>query len=314
MPKLTKFLRCLLVGALIIQSFTFLAKTWWFFELFTHYAPYYAVIALFFTLITLVRHEFRSALTWVTLASINLAILSPYLLATTPASATSSQTLKILSQNFFYEDTDVDAFAALVAQENPDIVIVVEASDLWKTALNSFRTDYPYLHLTRTTGIHGIFIASRIAGTFKEVPLGEQTGLVFTPEDQTYQVLAVHPDAPLTAAWAKDRNAQFTEIARLTHTSPVPVLVLGDFNCTPWSPYFTDLLKDSGLKDAGLGYGLTPSWHAHNPLFQISIDHALVSPEIQVQNFKTLPSIDSDHRGILLKINNPASLSSTITL
>ncbi len=296
---LKKFLHLILFTALAIEVFVALSKTWWFFELFTHYAVYYAVLGTLFGFLALAQKHFKTALIWAAMVSMNLALFMPYLNAPQPAT-TEGSTPKILSQNFYYENTNIDQFVTLVQEENPDIIIVVEAGEFWKTAKEKLRRDYPYLHLSHITGVHGTLIASRIPGSFHEVPLGIQTGLVFTPDDLSYQVLGVHPDAPLTPSWAADRNAQFDEIARLAHTSNVPLIVMGDFNTTPWSPYFSQLLEDSGLVDARLGFGLVPTWQAHNPLFWLPIDHALVSPSLQVQDFKTTQSIDSDHLGILL--------------
>lgn len=302
-----RFLRIVFFVALAIEGFVALSKFFWFFELFSHYVIYYALLGTLFAAISIWERRFKTALIWAAMVSLNLPLFVPYL-TTPPPTSVEGPTLTILSQNFYYEDTDVDEFLALAREQNPDIIEIVEAGNLWKIAKEKLRADYPYLHLTHITGIHGILIASRIPGTFKEVPLGQQTGLVFTPDDLSYQFLAVHPDAPLTPDWALDRNEQFTEIARLTHTSPVPVIVMGDFNCTPWSPYFKTLEEESGLVDARLGFGLVPSWHAHNPLFWLPIDHALVSPGIQVQNFKTIAPIDSDHLGILLTVTSPPNL------
>jgi len=301
---LKKFLRFILAAALLIQSFTFLAKFYWFFELFTHYAPYYAVFAILFSLLALLRRDFTALLLWVTLALINVGLVLPTLAVHAPT-AVKGEALTILSQNFYYLNDQVDEFVDLVSAENPDIIIVHEASDLWRTAKEKLRDKYPTLHLTHNTGIHGIFIASRIPGTFKEVPLGKQVGLVFTPDDLSYQLLAVHPNAPITPAWAKDRNEQFAEIARLTATSSVPVIVMGDFNCTQWSPLYTDLLQNSGLKNAAVGFGFIPTWHAHNPLFQLPIDHALVSPSLNVSDFQSTAATASDHKGIILTIQKP---------
>jgi endonuclease/exonuclease/phosphatase (EEP) superfamily protein YafD len=298
-----RFLKAALCLALLIQGFVFLAPWFWFFELFTHYAVYYVFIAATLGVLALFSRHFKSSLIWAVLLCINFAQFAPYLLSKKPSDTNpTSSTLKVIAQNFYYEDTDVDQFLSKVRAEEADVIIVVEASDLWKTAKEKLRTDYPYFHLTHITGVHGLFIASRIPGTFKEVPLGIQTGLVFTPDTLDYQIMGVHPDAPLTPSWAKDRNEQFKEIARLTETSPVPLIVMGDFNCTPWSPYFRTLLEDSGLEDARLGFGLIPTWNAHRPLFTLPIDHALVSPEIEVKNFKTLDPIDSDHLGIVLTV------------
>lgn len=293
----------LLITALCIELFVLLSKSFWFFELFSHYTLYYAVLGSLFAVLALARRHFKTALIWATLVCINIPSFAPYLLTAAPLPTPNTQELRILSQNFYYKDDDVDAFLAVVHEENPDLILVHEASSLWETAQDKFRNEYPSMALTNETGIHGIFMASKIPGTFEEIPLGNHVGLLFTAEDQRFQVLGVHPNAPLTPAWAADRNAQFAGISAFAQNSTIPLVVAGDFNCTPWSPYFTTLLADSGLRDSRLGFGLAPTWHAHNPLFWLPIDHALVSPDLQVQNFKTTKAIDSDHRGILLDLS-----------
>src|SRR3989338_6472632 len=115
---------------------------------------------------------------------------------------------------------------------------------------------------------------------FEEIPLGSKFGLEFIPNSQNYRVLAVHPFAPITEGYAAERNAQFADIVTYVKSGTLPTLVVGDFNSAPWSPYFQELLEDSDLADARLGFGLVPTWHAHNFLFRLPIDYVLTTPEI----------------------------------
>ena len=61
-------------------------------------------------------------------------------------------------------------------------------------------------------------------------------------------------------------------------------MLMGDLNCTSWSPYFQDMLSESGLR--GLAAGL---WRArgagrHLPLpLRIPIDHCLMTPDVSIK-------------------------------
>lgn len=82
-----------------------------------------------------------------------------------------------------------------------------------------------------------------------------------------------------------------------------PKLLVGDFNTTMWSPYFADLVKDSGLRDARTGRGLYPSWNAALPAFlRIPIDHCLVGDKIEVESLETGNYTGSDHRPLILNV------------
>ena len=39
------------------------------------------------------------------------------------------------------------------------------------------------------------------------------------------------------------------------------VLGVGDFNLTPWSPHFQDLLSRGDLRDSSLGRGIQNTWY-----------------------------------------------------
>lgn len=302
MPTMFKvFLKFSLVGAFFIELFVLLSKLNWFFELFIHYAHYYVLIGAFFALLTICKRQFYSALLWLVLVSMNLGLLAPYV-TTTPLVTNQSPSLSIFAQNVYYKTTDPSEFFSTVSELQPDIFIANEANAIWGDTQSEIFNTYPYTAITRKTGVHGIFMGSKTPGTFKEIPLGSEVGLEFIPEGNTYKVLGVHPMAPLSPSWAQERNEQFLDLAVYVKTSTLPVIIVGDFNSTPWSPYFEELLLTAGLADARVGFGLVPTWKANSWLFHLPIDHALVSSEWQVLTFQSHPTKMGDHKGIYVEL------------
>ncbi|MFA6024266.1 MAG: endonuclease/exonuclease/phosphatase family protein [Candidatus Gracilibacteria bacterium] len=296
------------IGFVLLQIILFSAQASWFFELFTHYAHYYAMLTGLLLLATLQKKYWTLALLFSTFFSIHAGTLAPYLQAHTEV-ATQDQNLTVLASNFYYTNTQFEELFPVLQKENPDLFIIHEANADWETGLTLFQEDYPHQALTQKTGVHGIAMASRIPGSFKEIPLGTEVGLEFTPEDASYHILGVHPMAPLTAAWAAERNTQFQDLVAYTKASPVPILIMGDFNATPWSPHFIDLLKNASLQDARVGFGLIPTWHAHNLLFQLPIDHALLSSGWEVLDFHAADRLSADHLPIVVRLNHLKSTS-----
>jgi endonuclease/exonuclease/phosphatase (EEP) superfamily protein YafD len=323
----------LTLAALTVQTSIFLAKTSFFFELFTHYAVYYAAAWTIVAAAAVAKKRFVCALLLLTAASINFAEIAPYLLrAQTEQAQTQAETttndrqtelnFSVLSSNFYYQNKNAQALLSLTQETNPTVLVIHEASEIWSTLLPEIQKTHPYAYLTEKTGIDGILVASRIPGIFTEIPLGHSFGLLFTPENGLVtpaaaataaatalpQVLAVHPFAPLNAKLATERNKQFADLtvfAKKQATNKQPLIVIGDFNCTPWSPYFKDLLANSGLVDTRIGRGILPSWRSGFSLFKIPIDHALISSNLsqKVANFEVLPKIKgADHLPIEIKI------------
>ena len=118
-------------------------------------------------------------------------------------------------------------------------------------------------------------------------------------------LLGTHPLPPASAAYARLRNEQFREIAAQVRRCAMPAIVLGDLNSTPWSPYFKELLRDSGLQNASQGRGLFGSWPAWMPLMRIPLDHCLASPSIRINNMRLGPGIGSDHLPLVVDVQIP---------
>ncbi len=76
---------------------------------------------------------------------------------------------------------------------------------------------------------------------------------------------------------------------------------LGDLNITPWSPFFTDLLRDGQLHDGRRGFGILPTWEKLAGMVRIPIDHVLHSEGVAITDLRVLPGNGSDHRPIVFE-------------
>jgi len=81
-----------------------------------------------------------------------------------------------------------------------------------------------------------------------------------------------------------------------------PRLITGDFNLTPWSPWFDKICQTSQTSDAATGFGVATTWQVFPTLIGgLKIDHTLVSDDIGVVDFRVGPDIGSDHRPTIIK-------------
>lgn len=291
-------------AGLLVTALTFAAPLWWGFELLTHFrvqlVAALCVLALAFV--------WRRAWPWVVAlaagAAVNAAPVAPYL--TLPrAGATGSSMLTILGVNVQFDN---DAYAGLlesIAQVQPDVLVVVEFTKPWRERIAGIAASYPYRFERPRADAYGVAVWSRYpldpAAAFD---LGSATAVdavVETPRGPV-RLYAVHLLAPTSAARAAGRNAQLDALAARLDASPEPVVVIGDFNLTPYSPYFTRWLARTKLRDARRGFGLDFTWPSYFPPFGIPIDHCVVSAELDVTEYRRLPAFGSDHHPVLVRL------------
>ena len=252
---------------------------------------------------------------WLLLCAVaNLIPLLPYLLpaanlnADPDALVTRVMMLNVLSGNKHHDEV-----VSYVQEQSPDIFIAIESDSDWTTGLRPIHASYPHRHLIDNRGTSSIAVYSRIPFDSLKVRRSKKDRLPWldlslTIDQQPLQILAIHPYVPLSPESARLRNAQLNEVAGWMDPDRSRIL-LGDFNCTPWSPHFTDVLRTADVTPAGYGSGLRPTWYrrarAYGPLrqtwvFALKLDHILLSRDLNVVDHRIGPELGSDHRPVIV--------------
>jgi endonuclease/exonuclease/phosphatase (EEP) superfamily protein YafD len=301
------------VGGVLLCAATiagFLARLWWVFELATHFRLHLAVGLAGLAVVWVVKRRWRVASICGVGAATNAVLV---LLVFWPTETTESQIgtrLRLVSLNVHTENERSDLVLKFLQNTDADVILLMEVNETWMQALQSLRTNYAQGIAEPREDNFGIALFSRLPLTNSEVmELGRAeipsiATTIFVGGEQIF-LLGTHPLPPGSTTYARLRNEQFREIAKLIHSRNVPTIVLGDLNCTPWSPYFFDLLRDSGLKNVSPRRGMFGSWPAGLPLARIPLDHGLVSPTIRVIEKRTGPPVGSDHLPLILEIQIP---------
>ena len=94
-----------------------------------------------------------------------------------------------------------------------------------------------------------------------------------------------------------------SELIKFVQKNNQPTIIVGDFNITPWSPYFNDFIQRSELLDTRKGLGVYPTWPKQIFPLMIPIDHGLVSSDIKLHSFNRGPNFGSDHLPLILNVS-----------
>jgi endonuclease/exonuclease/phosphatase (EEP) superfamily protein YafD len=207
--------------------------------------------------------------------------------------------------NVSYRQFSARRFHEIVAEAAPDVLLVVEFTPHAAEVLADLDKSFAYDLKAPAEGPYGIALWSRFplaaAATF---PLGSVPAVearVETPRGE-FTLLGVHLSAPRLPRRAQQRNEELELLAARRAAIAGPLIVAGDFNVTPYSPYFTDWLAATHLTDTRRGRTLAPSWPATLPILGIPIDHVAVTPDFAIRAHHRLPGFGSDHWAVLAEL------------
>lgn len=296
--RLLLFLLCILLAAVVVVA-VFFGTTHWWFEVTTHFVHLYFLAAIALGLLALLARARISATICVLLLLCLLPSMAPYYLPQfgNAAAAGSNRELKIFHFNpRANNQSNYDGALALAAQSNADIIAISEINPQWERRLKKALPEYTQKLVTTEGG--GIALLSKVPLTSLELRyFGERRRprifAVANIGGVPVRILAVHPFIPVGKALTR-RNEEFKQWATDLSAGSGPVIVVGDMNSSPWSPYLREFMEAAKLRDTALGFGIAPTWPAD--VFAITpIDHCLVSDHFTVSHRNAGPAFGSDH-------------------
>ena len=306
--RLIAFVSCGLLAATISPSF----GAWhWLLDLASHFRWYYLVataVALAASLVE--RRRWPQVLLAVAVAG-NAWTMLPYWLPAPPAAVTTAvgsaapppqptAPVSVITVNVLQKNQEKQRAVRYLRDRHADLVAVVEVDDAWAAALESLADIYPHRMVAPRTDNFGLAVLSRW-------PLAEQRVVEFVAgsypnmvarierPDGEFLFVATHPFPPYAPSHRETLGAHFRSVADFVTAAPLPCIVAGDYNATPWCAPFREFVARSGLRDTALGRGVQGSWNARLWLPRIPIDHILVPADATVLRRSLGPDIGSDH-------------------
>jgi endonuclease/exonuclease/phosphatase (EEP) superfamily protein YafD len=285
----------------------FFGRRTWLLDLTSHFRVQYFCLLLLLAVGFLALGPLWGAGVALMLAIVNAMVILPRFISLARA-ASKGPECRLLLSNVLKSNRSYQRLRDLVIQEQPDLVVLIEPDRAWLDGIADLRRDYPYWAVAPRRDAYGIAILSRQAFQSQEViHLGSAEGptvvarlMLKNHHDQMLTVIATHPPPPKGAVHSANRDDQLQALAKFIRQQDGALILCGDFNLSPWSPHFSDLLKRSELDDSGRGFGIQPTWPVDNFLLRTPIDHCLISTQIAVRSRRLGPRIGSDHLPVIL--------------
>lgn len=313
-------LRNLALIACLPTLLGFLGGGAWFLDLCAHFRWQYAIVLTVGILAALIRRApavepKRDSQRWLLGMLFSVWLVNAYALvwANGPVpveSPSSAKKLKLLVVNIHLGNPDPSALLALIEQEAPDVVGILELTPAMDAKLASLDDRYPGSHRAPRDDPFGIAVWWRSsAGSVEQIaspPLDfPSLHLMLDLDGAPLHIWLTHPIPPMGNQMHAWRGEHLHEIATRIAAEPGDHVLAGDLNATPWSIAYRELRTTTGMLDAGAGRLPRPTWRGDGSLgwlFAIPIDHVLISPTLSSSDYWIGPDVGSDHRPVIVKI------------
>ncbi|MBW4560661.1 MAG: endonuclease/exonuclease/phosphatase family protein [Mojavia pulchra JT2-VF2] len=308
----------LILGILSLGSYI---AWFWPLELITHFRVHYFILSLIVSSILIflwrTRH-FKSkiiVLAALLIVGLNLIEVIPWYLPHSQQvtiNANATKQIRLISFNINIQNNNHNQVINVVQNSDPDVALFLEVDQGAVESLKAGLKDtLPYTF--RSPG-GGLAILSRLpikdakADNFNSKG-GHNLIATLEVDKKPIKLIGTHPLVPVTRKNFHRRNLQVAALSNYIQELNQPLILMGDFNLTPWSPYYRRFINKTKLHNTRLGFGILPSWprpatHVHLPswlipLMNIPIDHCLVSKEFRVARVDTGANANSDHAPLI---------------
>jgi endonuclease/exonuclease/phosphatase (EEP) superfamily protein YafD len=242
---------------------------------------------------------------------------------------------KLLLMNVLSSNTNYEEVKRIIKNTDADFLVILELNQKWETELNQLNQDYPYQFTEIREDNFGMGIYSKTSFIDSDIILNNK-GLkeinkylnegmkkwtsdinldvrqingvelaepaIFVKNNEGINISIVHPFPPIHVEAYRRRNTYLEQkMSFIKQKRKEKTLLVGDFNCSPFSAHYKEFLKQSGLKDSQENFGFQPTWNSSFPfLMQTQLDHVWHSEKVEILHRQTLPIVGSDHKAVLV--------------
>lgn len=309
-------LSLLLLAVCVVSIAAFFSDAHAALEYLSHLRPVWCLgVAVLTTLLLAVKCR-RMALLGAIVLAVNLVPIAKLYVPTWTRAGSGDEKITLLQLNVWGGRNKHPALAVdAIKFADADIVGISEATSTWLTYLKKCLPEYPYVIAEDRFGGIAVFSKRPLADArikYYSTIRRPRVQARFSIGDRKVTLLFIHPVTPFHGVDL--RNGEFDEVAEdavKVNEAGEPLIIAGDFNCTPWSAYFDKLARDARVEDTEKGYGVQPTWNAHWKVPIFPIDHCLASADFVTVRRIIGGKIGSDHLPVLTELSlKPRQLSS----
>jgi len=299
---------CLALGGSILGFF---GDQHFFLDLFSNFRLSYAAALAAGLILAIISKSRWLARAWAIGFIVNALPIVPFFISSGFEPSSDSTALRIMFVNVLRKNPDKQSVLEAIAKNDPDVVVAVEIDSVWGEALSTgLHSKWPYEKISERSDNFGIAIFSR--HPLNQITVFESPGNYVPSIRAEIQISAkktviygTHPFPPMSQFTHDGWQLHMVDLASRIEKETSPVILVGDFNSTPWSANYRWFMKRTGLVDSQKGFGPQSSWPTELPYLGIPIDHVVTSQGIFTRNRQIGRHNGSDHRPVIADLMIP---------
>lgn len=217
--------------------------------------------------------------------------------------------IRLVSFNFYPQNQQIEAATNWLLEQDADLIFLQDIPQ----PLPALEAAYPYHEYNPSDA--GLVVFSRFpiltSNEFQLVDASYQQRLILDIEGQSIIFYNLHLLMPLNEREEdflllrydeSRRNQQIAELIASATAETLPLMLVGDFNMSEWSPVYQSLASHYQDAFRQVSWGLGASWPAGEseelpnflpPLTRL--DYLWLSPELEALSLSTGIALGSDH-------------------
>jgi len=307
------------LSAAIATLLGFAGTFWWGFEWLDHPRPQYCLLLVFAIVVGAFSRRAWSFL-WCVPLILNLVVIVPLFMGPEGvlASPPANPTCRLVHINLDRDNQNFTRAIEYIDAQNADLIFLQEVTPQWLTQLQANLSRYQVAESVPLENSHGVAMLQPVERSPNFEVIGTQ--VVNLPPDsdrpmlaiaarwgeQEVAILSFHVIFPRDRGSSAFQQIEFNAAAQWSRTQQQQnreVILIGDFNSTPWSARFQRLLQESKLKNSQRGFGLQPTWIAgFPPPLSLPIDHCLHSLSLLTLKRAIGENIGSQHLPLIVEL------------
>jgi endonuclease/exonuclease/phosphatase (EEP) superfamily protein YafD len=208
--------------------------------------------------------------------------------------------VRVVEFNVHVANDDFKGIASYLDSLDPDVVVLAEMTTWSADQLSPLLPRLPHRYVAVDEGFRGVLILSRWPLVVPQTLVHEGTlyGARANVDlgDRQFLIYGVHLNWPVVPEAERERNAQLVALGQELAGCQSACVLVGDFNITPWSSHYRNLLDHPGVRDCAAGRGWQTTWNSRLPaVLRIRIDHCVLAGAVSAADVQVGQSVGSDH-------------------
>lgn len=229
--------------------------------------------------------------------------------STLPPQNDPDRQLSILNANVRQKNRKTGRLKELIADVQPDIVIMHETNQYWHEQMSYLKEKYPYHILLPQENTYGMLLYSQLEIEEEKVAHLCEDGVpsihiqLKLHSGESVNLHAIHPKPPEIGSHTHDRDTEIVYVGKLIGENDAPSIMAGDLNDVPWSKALILFRNLSNMIDPRRGRGFYNTFNAKFPLFRYPLDFINFTGHFRLLEIRRERHIHSDHFPLYVRLS-----------